>query len=81
MYMQLCATDFPGKDEIENLAKAIAVEDIRVLAEAMEIYCDLQKSEKPVYTIISEYVCRYNGTRYKLAQHLREAGYIDVSTR
>ena len=80
--MQLCVkNDFPTKVEIENLAKAISGGDIRVLAEAMEIDCDLQKPKKPEYTIISEYVFRFNGTRYKLAQHLREAGYIDVSTR
>ena len=71
----------PTEIEIENIAKAIAGENMSLVVKAMEIDCDLEKSKRPEYTIISEYVFRWNGTRYKLAEHLREAGFIDVSTR
>ena len=80
--MQLCVkNENPTDIEIENIAKAIAGENMSLVVKAMEIDCDLEKSKRPEYTIISEYVFRWNGTRYKLAEHLREAGFIDVSTR
>ena len=80
--MQFCVRDGNLEEiEISNIAKAIDGEDLSVLVEAMEPYSDFQKSKNPEYTIILEYVMKWNGSRYMLAKHLQEAGFNDAAMK
>ena len=43
----------------------------------METESDFQKSKMSEYTIILEYVMKWNGSRYTMAKYLQEAGFND----
>ena len=47
----------------------------------METDSDFQKSKMPEYTIILEYVMKWNGSCYMLAKHLQEAGFNDAAMK
>jgi len=72
--------------EIENVAREIKgyASDV---AREIEMEYSLEAAERgpkqhtsPEYTLISDWVIYENGTRYKLAEHLRCAGLTEVST-
>ena len=67
--------------EISNIAKAIDGEYLSFLVEAMETDSDFQKSKMSEYTIILEYVMKWNGSHYMLAKHLQEAGFNDATMK
>ena len=49
------------------------------LAKEMEIYLNLYTEVQDVkFTIISEYITKWNGSHHMLAKHLRKAGFIDI---
>ena len=66
----------PTKTEIENIAKRIEG-NASHLAREMEMEYN---HSSPEYTLISDWVVYGNGTRYKLAEHLRNAGLTEAST-
>ena len=41
---------------------------------------DPNQHSSPAFTLISDYVIHEKGTRYKLAEYLREAGFTHAST-
>ena len=69
------------KTEMENVAKELKVkESMSKLAGEMEVEYSLEE-ECPEYAILSDWVMNEKGTRYKLAEHLREAGLARLSTK
>ena len=70
----------PTKSEMENVVKEVKIRGGRGdLAREMEVEYD-PKETSPEYVMISNWVMYEKGTRYKLAEHLREAGLTPVST-
>ena len=70
----------PTKSEIDNVAKELKIRGgTGDLAREMEVEYDL-KEPNPEYAMISDWVMYEEGKRYKLAEHLREAGLTRVST-
>ena len=70
----------PMKTEMENVAKQVEIRGgAHDLAREMEVEYDL-KEPNPEYAMISDWVMYEKGTRYKLAEHLREAGLARIST-
>ena len=70
----------PTKSEMENVVKEVKIRGGRGdLAREMEMEYD-PKEKSPEYVMISNWVMYEKGTRYKLAEHLREAGLTPVST-
>lgn len=72
--------------EIENIARKIEGR-ASLLASEMEMEYSFESAERgpsrcisPEYALISDWVIYDKGTRYKLAEHLREAGFTEVST-
>ena len=41
---------------------------------------DRNQHSSPAFTLISDYAIHEKGTRYKLAEYLREAGFTHTST-
>ena len=71
----------PTKSEMENVAKEVRKRGgISDLAREMEVEYD-PKETNPEYEMISYWVMYEKGTRYKLAEHLREAGLTPISTK
>ena len=66
--------------EIKNIAKAIEG-NLSLLARLMEIDHDPETARGSEYTFLLEWVIDEDGTRYKLAEYLSEAGLTDVSTK
>ena len=65
---------------MENVAKELkARESTHDLSWEMELECD-PKEPNPEYAMISDWVMFEKGTRYKLAEHLREVGLAPIST-
>ena len=80
--MQFCVRDGNLEEiDISNIAKAIDGEDLSFLVEAMETDSDFQKSKMSEYTIILEYVMKWNGSCYMLAKHLQETGFNDATMK
>ena len=80
--MQFCVRDENPKEiEISNIVKAIDGKGLSFLVEAMETESDFQKSKMSEYTIILEYVMKWNGSRYMMAKHLQEAGFNDAAMK
>ena len=80
--MQLCVRDGNLKEiEIYNIVKAIDGKDLSFLVEAMETDSDFQKSKMSEYTIILEYVMKWNGSHYMMAKHLQETGFNDAAMK
>ena len=71
----------PTKSEMENVAKELKAKGgIHKLAREMEVEYSLEEKSAE-YAMISEWVMNEKGTRYKLAEHLREAGLAQISTQ
>ena len=72
----------PDKIEIKNIAKAIEG-NLSLLARIMEIDHDPETAmaRGSEDTFLLEWVIDEDGTRYKLAEFLSEAGLTDVSTK
>ena len=71
----------PTKSEMENVAKELKARGgTHKLAREMEVEYSLEE-KSPEYAMISEWVMNEKGTRYKLAEHLREAGLAQLSTQ
>ena len=69
--------------EIKNIAKAIEG-NLSLLARVMEIDHEIHDPETArwsEYTFLLEWVMYEDGTRYKLAEYLSEAGLTDVSIK
>ena len=71
----------PTKSEMENVAKELKARGgTHDLAWEMEVEYSSEE-ENPQYAMISDWVMNEKGTRYKLAEHLREAGLARLSTK
>ena len=71
----------PTKSEMENIAKELKARGgIHKLAREMEVEYSLEE-KSPEYAMLSNWVMNDKGTRYKLAEHLREAGLEQLSTQ
>ena len=70
----------PTKSEMENVANELKARGgTHDLAWEMEVEYDPRESN-PEHAMISDWVMYKKGTRYKLAEHLTEAGLERVST-
>ena len=70
----------PTKSEMENVAKELKARGgIHKLAREMEVEYSLEE-KSPEYAMLSEWVMNKKGTRYKLAEHLREAELTQICT-
>ena len=66
---------------MENIAKELKMRGCSSdLAREMEVEYDPEEAN-PEYAMISDWVMYEKGTRYKLAEHLREAGLSRLSTK
>ena len=66
--------------EIKNIVKAIEG-NLSLLARVMEIDHDPETARVSEYAFLLEWVMDEDGTRYKLAEYLSEAGLTDISTK
>ena len=84
-WLQLHVEDGPlTEDEIMNVASQIE-KDVQVFARESEMEYSLDDAKKDrnssrslAYAVISDFARREQGTRYKLAEFLRSARFIDT---
>ena len=70
----------PTRIEVEIVSKELKIGGrIGDLAREMEVEYSLDETN-PEYAMISDWITHEKGTRYKLAEHLREAGLTRIST-
>lgn len=76
------------KNEVENVSKGIECGCLEDLVEVMEMQYSLEEAKKAqdrskslAHAVISDFAKRERETRYKLAQFLQAANFIDTSQR
>lgn len=73
--------------EIENVSKEISDDRVEDLVREMEMEYSLEEAKKDrpsqglAYAVISDFVENEDGTRYKLAQFLKSANFVNTSRK